>query len=126
MKHYRVDKMLDVALMENERLGKDVFEAIDMADYSKKTFSMFAGEERTVRLRCENALVGVIVDEFGSEVAVRKEDDNHVMARMDVAVSPQFFGWLAGLGSRVQIAAPEDVREQYKCYLEEIVSNYDV
>ena len=122
LKHYRVDKMLDVVLTEEERLGKEVFETVDMVDYSKKTFSMFAGEERTIRLRCENSMVGVIVDEFGTDVAIRKEDDEHIVARMDVAVSPQFYGWLAGLGSRIQIIAPDDIRQDYISYLQEIIA----
>ena len=37
---------------------------------------------------------------------------------MDVEVSSQFYGWLAGLGSRVQIVSPEDVREEYKKYFD--------
>lgn len=126
IKHYRVDKMLDVSLMEEVRSGKEVFEAIDMAAYSKKTFGMFAGEEKTVRLLCDNSMIGVIVDEFGTEVAIRKEDEEHIMARMDVAVSPQFFGWLAGLGDRVEIIAPADVREEYKAYLTKIISCYNI
>ena len=124
IKHYRVDKMLDVSLTETERLGKEFFEKIDMAAYAKKTFGMFAGEEKTVRLLCDNSMIGVIVDEFGTEVAIRKEDDTYVVARMDVAVSPQFFGWLAGLGNRVQILAPVEVREDYLSYLANIVSQY--
>lgn len=125
IKHYRVDKMLDVSLMEEVRSGKEVFEAIDMAAYSKKTFGMFAGEEKTVRLLCDNSMIGVIVDEFGTEVAIRKEDEEHIMARMDVAVSPQFFGWLAGLGDRVEIIAPADVREEYATYLTTVLCRYN-
>ena len=125
IKHYRVDKMLDVSLMEEARSGKEVFEAIDMAAYSKKTFGMFAGEEKTVRLLCDNSMIGVIVDEFGTEVAIRKEDEEHIMARMDVAVSPQFFGWLAGLGDRVEIIAPADVREEYATYLTNVLCRYN-
>lgn len=126
LKHYRVDKMLDVSLTEEMRCGKEVFESIDMAAYTKKTFGMFAGDEKTIRLLCDNAMTGVIVDEFGTEVAIRREDENHVVARMDVAVSPQFFGWLAGLGDRVEIIAPEDVREEYAAYLSKIISRYNL
>lgn len=126
IKHYRVDKMLDIALTQEERAGKDFFEKIDMAAYAKKTFGMFAGEEKTVRLLCQNSMVGVIVDEFGTEVSIRKEDEEHVVARMDVAVSPQFFGWLAGLGDRVEIVAPADVRDEYAFYLTNIICRYNI
>lgn len=126
IKHYRVDKMLDIALTQEERAGKEFFEKIDMAAYAKKTFGMFAGEEKTVRLSCQNSMIGVIVDEFGTEVSIRKEDEEHVVARMDVAVSPQFFGWLAGLGDRVEIVAPVDVREEYASYLTNIICRYNI
>ena len=44
MKHYRVDKMLHIELSESPREGRNVYEQIDVAAYSKKTFGMFAGE----------------------------------------------------------------------------------
>ena len=39
-----------------------------MADYAKKSFGMFRGNERTVRLLVKNNLVGVIIDRFGKDV----------------------------------------------------------
>ncbi len=126
IKHYRVDKMVDVSLTETDRVGKELFEKMNIVEYSKKTFGMFAGEEKTVRLRCNNSMIGVIVDEFGTDVSIRKEDENHIVARMDVAVSPQFFGWLAGLGDRIEIISPSDVREEYRTYLANIVSRYNI
>ena len=85
---------------------------------------MFAGEEKTVRLRCENSLAGVIVDTFGTEVSIRPEGEDYFIARMEVLVSSQFFGWLAGLGARVEILSPDEVREEYKNYLANIISRY--
>ena len=126
LKHYRVDKMLDVVVTDVVREGKTAFEAMDITALSKKMFGMFAGEEKTIRLRCENALAGVIIDAFGTDVSIRPDGDNHFIARMDVEVSVQFYGWLAGLGSRVQIASPDDIREEYKSYLANIISQYDI
>lgn len=123
---YRVDKIVDIALTEEVRDGKEAFEHMDMAEFSKKTFGMFAGNEKTVRLRGETSLTGVIIDTFGTDVALRADGENHFIARADVVVSSQFFGWLAGLGARVEILSPEDVREEYKDYLANIISQYNV
>ena len=125
IKHYRVDKMQNVTVTENAREGKKIFDEMDMVEYDKKTFGMFAGTEKTVRLLCHKSMIGIMVDKFGTDVAIRPEGENHVMVRIDVTVSPQFFGWLAGLGGRVQIAAPEDVKEEYKNYLVEILNGYN-
>lgn len=126
IRFYRVDKIVDIALTENPRDGKDVFEHLDMAEFSKKTFGMFAGEEKTVRLRCENSLTGVIIDTFGTDVALRPDGENHFIARAEVVVSSQFFGWLAGLGARVEVISPDEVREEYKTYLTNIISCYTI
>lgn len=125
VRFYRVDKIVDIALTENPRDGKEAFEGMKLADFTKKTFGMFAGEEKTIRFRCENSLTGVIIDTFGTEVALRKEDEQHFMVRADVVVSSQFFGWLAGLGNRVEIISPDEIREEYKEYLANIISQYN-
>lgn len=124
MKYYRVDKIVDISLTEEVRQGKETFDHMDMAEFSKKTFGMFAGEEKTVRLRSENSLTGVMIDTFGTEVALRPDGKHHFIARAEVVVSSQFFGWLAGLGARVEILSPDEVKEEYKNYLMNIISNY--
>lgn len=124
MKHYRVDKMLDIALTENEREGRSDFENIDIAAYSKKTFGMFAGEEKTVQLVCDSSITGVIIDRFGTDVALRAYDTEHILVRTDVEISPQFYGWLAGLSDRVRILSPENVAVDYQNYLTAILEKY--
>lgn len=125
MKHYRVDKMLDIVPTKELRDGHTVFEKIDIAAYSKKTFGMFAGEEKTIQLLCDSSMTGVIIDRFGLNVALRPYDDDHILARADVAVSPQFFGWLAGLSDRVRIISPEEVALDYRNYLSTILKSYE-
>lgn len=124
IRHYRVDKMLKIGLLAETREGKKQFENFDIAGYSRKTFGMFAGEEETVTLRCDSKLTGVMIDRFGTDAALRKKDEEHILARVKVAVSPQFFGWLAGLGSAVKIEMPEKVAKEYREYLERILQEY--
>lgn len=124
IKHYRVDKMLKIELSVEKREGKEQFQHFDIAAYSKKTFGMFAGKEETVTLRCDRSLTGVMIDRFGKDVAMRKIDENTIRARVNVAVSRQFFGWITGLGNIVKIEAPERVVEQYRDYLGEIIERY--
>ena len=124
IKHFRVDKMLKISLTRKKREGLKQFETFDIASYSKKTFGMFAGEEETVTLLCENDMIGVVIDRFGQEVNVRKADDMHFRARLHVAVSGQFYGWLCGLGEKVEIIEPAEMREKYVTYLQKIQNKY--
>ena len=72
-------------------------------------------------LQFENHLLGVMVDRFGTEVSIRKRDEQHFSVRVPVAVSGQFFGWLAGIGKQVQILSPESVRLEYRKYLQDLI-----
>lgn len=124
MKHYRVDKMLKLEASKQVRCGKEQAEAFDIAAYSKQTFGMFAGDLKTVTMVCKPSLTGVLIDRFGTDVSMRKEGEESVRVRAEVAVSPQFFGWLAGLGSKIRIESPKEVKERYQTWLKEILQEY--
>lgn len=125
MKHYRVDKMLHAEVTDHVRRGRAAYEKIDIATYTRQTFGMFHGMERTVQLLCTKGLTGVIVDRFGTDVALRAFDEEHVLARMNVKVSQQFFGWLSGFGNRMKIYGPADVAEEYQAYIRSILEQYE-
>ena len=124
IKHFRVDKMLKIGLTDEERVGRNSFEDFDLAAFSKKTFGMFGGPDANVVLRCKNGLAGVIIDRFGREISLVPEDGEHFHVHVTVAVSPQFFGWVTGIGPGIEIASPADVREAYGAYLADILSKY--
>ena len=57
IKHYRVDKMEKISTLDEERDGQEVYQALDMAVYTRKVFGMFTGDETKVQMRFENHLV---------------------------------------------------------------------
>ena len=114
IKHYRVDKMMDICITEEKRDGQQYFQNLDIAVYSKKLFSMFSGEEETVRIEFVNRLIGVVIDRFGKDVIVVKSDDTHFVISVGVAVSQQFLAWVASFGNEVKILSPESVVERMK------------
>ena len=124
IKHYRVDKMMKIDLTERERVGQEAFQDFDLAAFSKKTFGMFGGPDADVVLRCRNELAGVIIDRFGTETMLVPEEDGYFHVHVTVAVSPQFYGWVTGIGSGIEISSPEEVRSGYREYLQGILSKY--
>lgn len=124
IKHYRVDKMLHIRISEEEREGREHFQKLDMADYTKKSFGMFGGEEQTVKLLVDNSLVGVILDRFGKDVMLIPADEGHFTVNVDVHVSSQFLGWIFSLGEQVKILSPEGVAEQMKQEAERLMRQY--
>ncbi len=75
-------------------------------------------------LCCDEGMTGVMIDRFGKDVAMRRIEGTQIRARVEVAVSRQFFGWLTGLGADVRIESPEHVAKAYEDYLQEILSRY--
>ena len=124
IKHYRVDKMRDTEIMEADRKGEESFKNFDLAAFAKKTFGMYGGVDAEVTLECRNELAGVVIDRFGHDVWMCPHGEDHFRARVPVAVSSQFFGWITGIGSGMRIVGPEDVRQQYKEYLQSVIQNY--
>lgn len=122
VRHYRVDKMEHICLTEFQRQGQQLFrDQFNPANYSRKVFGMFSGEEKIVRLRCENRFIGVLRDRFGADLMVQPLESGYFAVNVTVAVSPQFFSWVFGLGGGVQILEPQDVRQQFQQQLKQLI-----
>ena len=120
IKHYRTDKMVNVELTDELREGRDAFEALDISAYTRTVFSMYGGKSASVTLCCENQLAGVLIDRFGRDIPIRKQDEDHFCARVNVEVSRQFYGWLFGLGAGVKILSPDWAAQEMKKQVEQI------
>jgi predicted DNA-binding transcriptional regulator YafY len=124
IKHFRVDKMLHIEIKDEKREGKENFQRLDMAVYTRKMFGMFDGKEEIVKLECENAFAGVIIDRFGKDVFINQSDENHFTVNVSVAVSRQFLAWVFALGEGVRIVAPTSVVEEMRAEAERLAKQY--
>lgn len=124
VKHYRVDKMLRIVSEREPRNGVELLGNFDSARFASGTFGMFGGREENISLEFDNRLVGVMLDRFGQEIMILGKDEEHSITRVSVNVSSQFFGWLAALGNGVRILSPENVRKEYRDFLQKALENY--
>ena len=109
IKHFRVDKMLHISEISDKREGRESFRQFDMGVYAGKMFGMYAGEEQTVKILCDNKLAGAIIDRFGRNVFMIPYDDLHFTVNVDVSVSLQFIHWVMALGDGAKIVEPPEV-----------------
>ena len=126
IKHYRVDKMLKMSVLDERREGAEHFKNFDMALYSKKTFGMYSGKDEYVTLRCKNNTADPIIDRFGHDVLIRpvpREDCFDVTVK--VAVSPLFLTWIMNFGGDIKIIAPESVAAQEIELAKKIIAAYE-
>lgn len=125
IKHFRVDKLAEIEKTELPRGGRKVFESLDLGAYTKTHFRMFSGEEQRIVLEFRNTLIGVVLDRFGQDAAVIPWDEEHFRLQTDIAVSPQFFGWLSAYGDGARIVSPQSVADEYRAHIAGILRLYE-
>lgn len=124
IKHFRVDKMLNIESSGEQREGKQMFKSFNMAAYARKTFGMYGGVEEWVRIKCDNSLAGVMIDRFGKDVSMTRLNEKQFVATVDVAVSRQFMAWVIGLGDGAEIIGPESVVDEMRKEIKRLAGQY--
>ena len=124
IKHFRVDKMTNISMIDEPRDGQEAYKALDMAEYSKSIFGMFSGEPEPVRLRFSNHMVGAVLDRLGHDIMLIPDGDDHFIVTADVVVSPQFFAWVFGFEDMAQILGPDEVIDQMVNHVKSVMTLY--
>ncbi|MBR1506729.1 MAG: WYL domain-containing protein [Eubacterium sp.] len=119
IRHYRVDKMRNVSVLEKKRMGKTEANKHDKTKLNAQCFRMYGGDVHTVTLKCKDEMANVIIDQFGRDVRLRPAGEGYFTVRVDVAVSDQFLGWVVALGGKVKVSGPEWVKEE----MQKLVAN---
>ena len=109
---FRVDRIANPVLTKWKSVPRP--KGFKPEEYSKSVFQMYDGEQQTVTIRCENDLMKSVIDRFGEKVKTALDGNEHFTAEVDVSVSNTFFGWIVGFGGRMEIIAPDDVKQQYR------------
>lgn len=114
IKHYRVDKMENVSILEKQRDGKGYFRNFDPAAYSNATVTMYGGDIVNVTLECTNEFAGMIIDKFGKKCHFIPKGGNLYSVTVNAALSPTFYSWIFTFAGKIKITAPERAVNEYK------------
>ena len=124
IKHYRVDKMRKIEILDEARDGREEFEEFDAAKYAKKVFGMFTGDEQRVKIQFANKLIGVVIDRFGQDIMIIPKGVDQFVVNVNVKVCNMFLGWIIGLGDGAKILEPESVVDEVKQITERLKEQY--
>lgn len=126
LRTYRVDRMKDVKLLGIEREGKEVFNKINLKNYTQRVFSMFGGEQERITIQFINSLLDAVVDRFGKKgMLYNVVDDKHFSITAPVEISDQFYGWVLGFGNKAKILKSQKVVDGFTEYLDKIRKTYE-
>jgi predicted DNA-binding transcriptional regulator YafY len=110
IRHYRIDRLRNVQITEESF----PFEAFDVNKYVQSTFHMFAGSEEWIKIRFKNHLINPIIDKFGKQVEIRKEDDTHFVVTTKARISDGLISWILNWGSQAEVLSPSTLVIQVK------------
>lgn len=110
--HYRVDRMKQIKIMDEPRTPCPELTGEALKQYGRKVFQMFSGQTTKVKLRMTRRLANVVYDQFGEDIMLIPDGEEHFIFTADVDVSPTFLSWVVGFGEEAQILYPESVREE--------------
>ena len=124
IRHYRVDKMLNISTVDERREGREEFKKFDLPHYTRSLFGMFGGEEKKVTIEATNDMVGVMIDRFGKDIIIIPAGEDRFIINVNVAVSDQVRGWIIALGEGVRITGPAEVVEQMRLAAQRLAGQY--
>lgn len=126
LSNYRVDRIEDVIVEQEIITPADCAKDFDIAEYRRKAFSMFTGEETDVEIEFDKSLIDVMMDKFGAAVKLEIACKDRCRLRTKIQISPVFFGWCAMLGDKLKIVYPQKVINQFIEYVQNTLLQYPI
>ena len=123
LSRYRADRMAEVEMTKLKRRELSIDEE-SFAKSLRATYNMYGGTEASVVLEMSNNLINVVIDRYGESVHPNPISADRFTVRVDVQVSPTFWGWLFQFGTEARVIAPKWVVNEAKQKIEEIRGAY--
>ncbi len=120
---YRVDRMADVEEIEEKRKALSIDEEA-FAKSLRGMYNMYGGVEESVVLEMSDRLINVIIDRFGESVHPNRVAEDRFTVRVDVQISPTFWGWLFQFGDQAKVISPEWVVNEAVKQADKILRQY--
>ncbi|NLJ91260.1 MAG: WYL domain-containing protein [Clostridiales bacterium] len=124
--NYRIDRMEQVAVEEEEVSTKAIINTEKVSNYTEQVFKMYGGDLKDVVLQFDKKLIGVVYDKFGENTKMMVHNEETCITTVKIQVSPTFFGWLFQFGDRMKILSPESLIREYKSRAREICEYNDM
>lgn len=112
IKHFRVDKMGTPVILNEMQDGKSERQSFNAEQYEQRLFGMFGGEDVLVTMECDNSLIGIMIDRFGSDIPITDLKNGTFRLRVNVCLSNQFLAWVISLGTGIRITDPPRIIER--------------
>ena len=121
---YRVDRMTDIQLTEDNRTPCPELTGKALHDHANRLFQMYSGDALDVKMRFHRSLLNVVIDRFGKDTMLIPDGEDYFNFTVKVAISPMFLSWIIGFGAKAKILHPQSVADACKELCKEAMSQY--
>ena len=121
---YRVDRMTDIQLTEENRIPCPELTGKALHDHANRLFQMYSGDALDVKMRFHKTLLNVVIDRFGKDTMLIPDGEDYFNFTVKVAISPMFLSWVIGFGAKAKILYPQSVVDACKALCLEAMSQY--
>lgn len=122
--NYRVDRMTNVQIEDESVVDRAIILSGELGSYTERVFKMFNGPQATVELQFDRKLIDAVYDKFGEGIEIKACKHNLCRAKVDVLVSPVFFGWCFQFGKSMKILSPDSVAAAMKEHTKAVAGMY--
>lgn len=119
LRTYRVDRMTDIAILDELCDSRLEDFGIDVDDAMAKSFGLFVDRpECSVVLSFDPGITKHVVERFGLS-CLSEEVDGLGRAKVAIRPSEPFYAWVFQFGGRMSIESPKEVVDEYRTMLAE-------
>lgn len=114
--HIRLDRMKKVCATDEPirpfsevSRYKDYF---DVADYTRRSFQMYAGELTEIQLQCSTSILEQVIDRFSDKIYIRHNNGGTFTFTTTVLLSEGLVNWILQFGPDIQALKPPALRQR--------------
>lgn len=125
--HYRIDRMTDVVML-NEKVKdlkrmKEFANGFNLPKHMAEHIYMYSGESVVVKLKTTKSMMDELVDWFGKEFRVLKEDEGNIIVRVKCNERAMLY-WALQYGMSVEVREPVSLRHAIQEAIGEMYETY--
>lgn len=106
-RNFRVDRMRNVKIKDLTYTKKP----LNISVYLSEMFNMYPGEAEIVKIQFNKHLINAVLDRFGTEINIRKIDDEKFEVRFNAAINEGLIRWILMWGSDAKVVSPSSLVE---------------
>ncbi len=115
LSNYRIDLMKDIEMLGET--AKPLPLNYDIEKHINKSIYMYRGESQKIKLLCNNFILKDVIEKFGDNVSLKKQDENQFIATIDVNITGVEF-WIMQYLKHCKVLEPKELKDTIKENLE--------